>query len=646
MNVLSLFDGISAGRIALERAGVSVDNFYSSEIDEHAIKVTQRNHPSTIQLGDATKWKEWDIDFSSVDLIMAGFPCFAKGTLVMTSNGLKPIEEIDENDYVLTHTHSFKRVVVPMVKTSNHINRVKIQGSHELLVTDEHPFYVRKRTYGWDNKNRSNIRLFGKPEWVNCSELNKECFVGVAINQNEIIPKFNSDENFWYMIGRYVADGYSSTENLHSRGEDKGNRRVYKTIITCGKHEVETVDDLILKTGYKATKSEEKTSYKFTISDKDLWEFIQQFGRGAEDKEIPGFLHDMPNNLIDKFLEGYISGDGYSIKSNGTRSNKNTYQITTISKYLAYGVEALIQKCYRTQPSITLNKVPNKKIIEGRLVNQKPFYSIRLTKEKQKLANYFVEDGFIWTPFKSKLREDVEIEVYNFEVDDDNSYSVNNLIVHNCQAWSIAGQQGGVEDERGQLLHTMMDIFHHIKEKNPNLKFLFENVKMKKVFQEYVNSVIGVEPIVINSRLVSAQNRPRQYWTNIPGVEQPEDKGIVLRDIILTSFNEKIGEEMKKMVLSDKANDYMGRLRNGKPRWDYHTNPLDGKAACLTANMYKGVPYGVIKELGRRLHPIECERLQTFPDGYTEGISMTQRFKALGNSWTVDVIAHIFKGLK
>jgi DNA (cytosine-5)-methyltransferase 3A len=169
---------------------------------------------------------------------------------------------------------------------------------------------------------------------------------------------------------------------------------------------------------------------------------------------------------------------------------------------------------------------------------------------------------------------------------------------------------------------------------------------MKKVFQEYVNRVIGVEPIIINSRLVSAQNRPRQYWTNIEGVEQPDDKGIVLKDIILTSFDEKISEEMKKMILSDKANDYMSRLRNGKPRWEYHKNPLDGKAACLTANMYKGVPYGVIKELGRRLHPIECERLQTFPDGYTEGISMTQRFKAIGNSWTVDVIAHIFKGLK
>jgi site-specific DNA-cytosine methylase len=217
-----------------------------------------------------------------------------------------------------------------------------------------------------------------------------------------------------------------------------------------------------------------------------------------------------------------------------------------------------------------------------------------------------------------------------------------------CQSWSMAGAQGGVEDERGQLLHTMMDIFHHIQSMNPNLKFLFENVKMKKQFQEYVNKVIGVEPIIINSNLVSAQNRGRQYWTNIPNVSQPEDKGIILKDILIdvnTATSETLAE-LEKFKLSEKAIDYMGRLRNGKPRWEFHTNPLTGKAACLTANMYKGVPYGVVKDLSRRFHPMECERLQTFPDKYTEGISMTQRFKALGNSWTVDVIAHIFKGLK
>ena len=142
----------------------------------------------------------------------------------------------------------------------------------------------------------------------------------------------------------------------------------------------------------------------------------------------------------------------------------------------------------------------------------------------------------------------------------------------------------------------------------------------------------------------------------------------------------------------------MCRLRNGKPRWEYHKNPIDGKAACLTANMYKGVPYGVLRipeatkkgyvELNenegidltfinsktrrgrlmkdksncltatnydycwydgyicRKLTPMECERLQTFPDNYTEGVSNSQRYKALGNSWTVNVIAHIFKNLK
>ena len=141
----------------------------------------------------------------------------------------------------------------------------------------------------------------------------------------------------------------------------------------------------------------------------------------------------------------------------------------------------------------------------------------------------------------------------------------------------------------------------------------------------------------------------------------------------------------------------MSRLRNGKPRWEYHKNNLDGKAACLTANMHKGVPYGVIRipeatkkgytevhpnegvdltfinsttrrgrrmenksncltatnydycwydgYICRKLTPIECERLQTFPDNWTEGISNSQRYKALGNSWTVDVVTHIFKNL-
>ena len=207
-----------------------------------------------------------------------------------------------------------------------------------------------------------------------------------------------------------------------------------------------------------------------------------------------------------------------------------------------------------------------------------------------------------------------------------------------CQGFSFAGKQLNFKDERSKLFFEYVNILNHIRLLNPSVKFLLENVRMKQQYQDVISKYLGVQPIVINSSLVSAQNRLRYYWTNIDGVEQPKDKGLKLQDILVDSPEDKY-------YLSDTARDYMSRLRNGKPRWDYHTNKLDGKAACLTANMHKGVPYGVIKEKGRKLTEVECERLQTFPDNYTSGVSSSQRYKALGNSWTVDVVTNIFKNL-
>lgn len=260
-----------------------------------------------------------------------------------------------------------------------------------------------------------------------------------------------------------------------------------------------------------------------------------------------------------------------------------------------------------------------------------------------------------------------------------------------CQGFSFAGKQLNFEDSRSKLFFDFVNILNHIRVLNPEAKFLLENVRMKQEYQDVITKFLGVSPIQINSSLLSAQNRVRLYWTNIDNITQPEDKGIVLKDIILDNVEDKY-------YLTAEAIDYMSRLRNGKPRWEYHKNNLNGKAACLTANMYKGVPYGVLripeatkkgycevspnegvdltflnsktrrgrlmKEksncltatnyeycwydgfICRKLTPIECERLQTFPDDYTKGISNSQRYKSLGNSWTVDVIAHIFKNLK
>jgi site-specific DNA-cytosine methylase len=207
-----------------------------------------------------------------------------------------------------------------------------------------------------------------------------------------------------------------------------------------------------------------------------------------------------------------------------------------------------------------------------------------------------------------------------------------------CQGFSFAGKQLNFQDDRSKLFFEYVDILNCIKSSNPNVKFLLENVRMKQEYQDVISKFLNVGPIAINSSLVSAQNRLRYYWSNIENIEQPEDRDLKLKDVL-------VDNPIQKHFLSDKAVDYMSRLRNGKPRWEYHKNPLEGKAACLTANMYKGVPYGVIKEKGRKLTEIECERLQTFPDNYTEGVSSSQRYKALGNSWTVEVVSHIFKNL-
>ena len=209
-----------------------------------------------------------------------------------------------------------------------------------------------------------------------------------------------------------------------------------------------------------------------------------------------------------------------------------------------------------------------------------------------------------------------------------------------CQGFSFAGKQLAFNDPRSALF---FEFVRCVKELKPKY-FLLENVRMKKEYLDIISEHMGVEPIMINSALVSAQNRVRYYWTNIPGVEHPEQRGIVLRDILETREIEG---------LSEKAIAYMNRgsekWSGGKTRAEHYIKHESKKSNCLTANMYKGVPYGIIEtkqKKWRQLMPIECERLQTVPDNYTNHVSNTQRYKMLGNGWTVDVIAHILQNME
>ena len=298
-----------------------------------------------------------------------------------------------------------------------------------------------------------------------------------------------------------------------------------------------------------------------------------------------------------------------------------------------------------------------------------------------------------------------------------------------CQGFSFAGKQLNFDDPRSALFFEFVRL---LEETNPKY-FLLENVRMKQEYQDIISEHLGVKPIMINSALMSAQNRVRLYWTNIPGVTQPEDKGIVLKDILedgvvdrtkshcldanyfkggnLKSYFEKhrrqlvfskggLHREPKVLcgrIVGRKINPETGKrddynpdikaVQRLEPRLDEkcgtlttvqkdnvliikeatkkgYTEIQDGdcfdatfptsktrrgrnmkdKSNCLTTANYEYMRYE--HPSYRKLTPMECERLQTVPDGYTEGVSNTQRYKMLGNGWTVDIICHVLKNVR
>ena len=213
-----------------------------------------------------------------------------------------------------------------------------------------------------------------------------------------------------------------------------------------------------------------------------------------------------------------------------------------------------------------------------------------------------------------------------------------------CQSFSGAGKRKSFEDIRGQLFFKCLEALTICKPKF----FLFENVaSMKSADQDFISEKLGVKPIMINSNLLTAQNRKRLYWTNLK-VEQPENNGQLLKDILqeISELPEGIrvgglGSPLGSKQIWDSP--FMVQIARGKNRGGIKA--LDGKTPTLSSSSFQHNNHVQQGRDLRRLTPIECERLQGFPDNYSQNISNLQRYKALGNSFTVPVIKHILKNI-
>ena len=496
-NVFSCFSCGGGSSMGYKLAGFNVIG--NCEIDHAMNKLYVANHhPKYNYNMDVREFGAIDNDklpeeLLHLDILDGSPPCFGAGAPVKTLEGYKPIEDVKVGDMVLTHLGRYRKVLAVMKKHADNVCIVKAQGVLPITVTKNHPFYVRqmvRRGHDWH-------REFDEPCWKPVGELtiNKgaggstksQDYLCFPVNQESKIPDWNGvlakhvvfdsteifdlkknlkieEPGFWNFVGRYIGDGW--------------RRKDRKAVIVCdSKDKREELQQVIDNAGFHAVVTEQRTTYRFEISNVELWEFLAQFGDGAENKFIPEFVLNLPKSLLEAFMCGYLSSDGHYLE----RDQK--WRVSTVSLPLALGMQTVIAKLWG-QPTTIMTKDNTGCVIEGREVNCRLAYDLAFFDNKRKQQHSLAEGNYLWIPYR-KTEDTEPQDVYNLSVEDDESYTVFNLAVHNCSVFSSAGErEAGWNKEKqfreGQKMQRLDDLFFwfiNIAKKLQPRAVIAENVK-------------------------------------------------------------------------------------------------------------------------------------------------------------------------
>jgi DNA (cytosine-5)-methyltransferase 1 len=389
------------------------------------------------------------------------------------------------------------------------------------------------------------------------------------------------------------------------------------------------------------------------------------FGKYTHGKLIPEWVQDAPKEFIQDFINGYMKAVG-NITKNGS------HQITSVSPNLILGTQRLYFKLgYILSISKTIR--PKQNIIKGRIVNQRDTYRI-IGQLKDSRYTTFIEGNYAWFPLAKTIIENVDnIPVYNFEVNDDNSYIVENTIVHNCQAWSQSGARKGLEDPRGDLMLKFADLIEKVKPK----MFMIENVKGLLSH----NEGDSLKKIIINLNKNNLYNIVYKVLNAVNfGVPQKRERVFIIG--MLKSENIKyefpkpderiitVGEALRNVPISEGAlySDSKKEYFTMVPEGGCWVNlPEDKQREYMMASFDSGGgKRGILHRLSNskpsltllctpsqkqteRCHPTEIRplrireyaRIQSFPDDYEFVGSMASKYKQIGNAVPVELARRV-----
>ncbi|MET5368027.1 DNA cytosine methyltransferase [Klebsiella oxytoca] len=442
--IVDNFAGGGGASTGIELAiGRSVD--IAINHDPNAVAMHTTNHPDTLHYCESVYSVRPKVATAGRPVALAWFSpdCFPAGTLVLTQSGYKKIEDIRVGEFVLTHKRRWRQVV----ETSNAerpTTKIRGHGHPGLTCSLEHPFYIKARRNVWNNNIRQYRPEYDNAEWVPASLVQKGHYWATPTSVPEMtIPEMTMytkgtflpvDERLLWLAGRYVGDGW--TRLTETRAE---------LVIICGKHEVDELEERINmwpRVGHRVIKGElswcrreVRTACQLTANSRALVEWLRKhFGHKAEYKKLPAWLYGASNALKKAFIDGYMSADGWHGQD---AKQGDMFEANTVSKGLAFGMKQLISTLGYSG-TVFVNTNPTC-VIEGRMVNARASYKVRW--REAVCGNHtqtFDDDGLLWAPVRENTPLNRIERVFNIGVEDDESYVVEGVIVHNCRHFSKA----------------------------------------------------------------------------------------------------------------------------------------------------------------------------------------------------------------
>jgi len=491
IKVLSLFSGIGSFEQAMTNLDLDYEIVNFCEIDKYAIESYSLIHNIPIEknLGDISK-----VDISKIpdfDLMTYGFPCFTGDMLVKTNVGMKKIVDIRKGDLVVTHGRNMQEVTFTGYKPNEGIYTVKSMCCPNIETTKDHPFYARK-------KNNGNLE---HPVWVNAELLTNDYYIGSVIPKKETNRNDNlfSIEYSWF-IGRIFNNNFK----YNNLGVIESGVKI--TCLVDDKEEKKHISNILKILNISYSNIDVSGLTEFIIDDDWIYDSLKNITFTGETLPRDIWLEDYNNKK--SFIDGFI--DSFIIDGTALINDDMSYSIKFNSEILTYEISKLIEEVYCTPV-----------IVE----NDNNMYIITFKKDVKTFKNAFYDDGYIWYPVINVKNEDYTDTVYNLTVGDDHSYTINGVIVKNCQDISIAGNKKGfIEDSgtRSSLLWQAMNVANKHKPKY----MIAENVKnilsksFKSDFDKWIKSLNKMGYVnyykILNSKDFGIpQNRERVFVISI-----------------------------------------------------------------------------------------------------------------------------------